>query len=128
MESVVKTIEKKEIEEEFSFKNYFSPMTTVKAVVWIVIIGLIGFFNSLFGAFVWDDVYQIQNNTLVHSILNIGLYFTGSTFSQSQGAFEGLYYRPLMTTVFSLLYTIFGTQTFFFHFFQLSIHILNAIL
>lgn len=41
---------------------------------------------------------------------------------------EGLYYKPLMTTFFSLVYSIFGPNPFFFHLMQLSFHIASSIL
>ena len=95
----------------------------------LISIGLFVFLNSLFGDFVWDDVSQIQNNYFVHSLSNIGSFFLGSTFTpQSSTNLQGLYYRPLMTTSFSFIYTLFGQQTFFYHFFQLVIHIANSLL
>lgn len=116
-------------EQDFSFRCLFFPLTNLKAIYWIIFIGFIVYFNSLFSAFVWDDIPQIQKNELVHTIANIPLFFTGSTFaSVTNGHFAGLYYRPLMISVFSVIYTIFGAQPFFFHLFQLFLHILNACL
>ena len=40
----------------------------------------------------------------------------------------GLYYKPLMSVSFSALYTIFGPNPFFFHLFQITLHIANTIL
>jgi hypothetical protein len=95
----------------------------------IAAVGFAVYLNSLFGPFVWDDIAQIESNYLVHSITNIGSFFLGSTFTpQNSTDLQGLYYRPIMTTAFSLIYTLFSTQTFFYHFFQLSVHILNALL
>ncbi len=95
----------------------------------LIIIGIIVYFNSLFGAFVWDDVQQIQNNYMVHSISNITSFFLGSTFApQGSTNLGGLYYRPMMTTAFSVIYTFFGQQTFYYHSLQLLIHIVNSLL
>src|SRR6185437_9579465 len=95
----------------------------------IVIVGIIVYFNGLFGTFVWDDVYQIQNNILVHSVSNFLSFFLGSTFTpENSSQLGGLYYRPLMTLAFSLIYTFFGPQTFPYHLLQLCIHIANTLL
>lgn len=104
-------------------------MQTKKAVLFLIIIGLAVYFNSLFNGFVWDDEEQILNNTLVHSITNFPSFFSGSTFNTGgSGGLGGLYYKPLMTASFALIYTIFGPNPFFFHFFQVLFHIGNSIL
>jgi len=103
-------------------------MRRYKDYLFIVGLGFFVYLNGLFGAFVWDDINQIQNNTYIYSISNFFKFFLGGTFSQNNSHLAGLYYRPLMSTVFSLIYSFFGPQVFFFHFFQVSIHILNSLL
>ena len=75
-----------------------------------------------------DDFNQIVNNIPVHSITNIRLFFTSSTFynSQATAPLTGIYYRPLMTTVFSIIYTLFGSHAFAFHLVQLLLCIGSA--
>jgi len=100
-----------------------------KLILLLVVIGIVIYFNSFFNAFIWDDEEQIVNNVAVHSIKNLPLFFKGSTFNPGGGTtLSGLYYKPLMTTIFSLIYTLFGPHPFFFHFLQTSIHIANSIL
>lgn len=98
----------------------------------ILIISLIGFFiflPSLGNGFVWDDEEQIVNNTLIHSISNFPVFFSGGAFnSGGTGNLLGSYYKPLMTLSFSILYSLFGSTAFFFHLFSLIVHILNAII
>lgn len=95
----------------------------------IILIGLIVYFNSLFNGFVWDDETQIIGNGLVHSIANLSTFFTGSTFGTGgTGGLGGIYYKPVMTTGFSLIYSIFGQNAFFFHLFQVLMHIANVLL
>lgn len=104
-------------------------MQTKKAVLFLIIIGFIVYFNSIFHGFVWDDEEQVVNNVLVHSITNFPAFFSGSTFNTGgSGGMGGLYYKPLMSVSFSLLYSIFGPNPFFFHLFQVSLHITNTIL
>ena len=129
MDGLLKSTKQKEVEEEFSFKKLFVPFTTLKAIHWIIIIGLIVYFNGLFNGFVLDDIYQIVNNTYTHSFTNIVTFFTGSTFyNGGTTSLAGAYYKPLLTTYFAAIYTLFGANPFAFHFLQLVLHIVNACL
>jgi len=103
-------------------------MTKKGYICLLIILGIIIYFNALFNGFLWDDEEQVLNNVLVHSIANFPQFFSGSTFNTGgSGSLGGLYYKPLMTTFFSLIYTLFGANSFFFHFFQIGLHILNSI-
>jgi len=116
-------------EEEVIFKSFFVPLTNFKIICWIIIIGLAVYFNSLFNGFVGDDNAQIQTNPAIHSITNIFLLFRGSTqyLAQTQ-QFIGLYYKPLLSISYTIIYSLFGANAFFFHLFQVFLHIANAIL
>lgn len=95
----------------------------------IITVGFAIYFLSLFGSFLWDDEEQVVNNTLAHSISNIPELFTGSTFNTGgAGGLSGIYYKPLMSVCFALLYILFGPNAFFFHLLQLVLHICNSIL
>jgi tetratricopeptide (TPR) repeat protein len=114
--------------KEFSFKNYLVPFTTIKAIHWIIIIGLVVYCNGLINGFIGDDETQIIYNLQVHSITNIFILFSGGTFfnGATQLAF-GSYYKPLMLVFYSGIYTIFGPNYFMFHLIQLSLHLCNAV-
>ncbi len=100
-----------------------------KWVILLIVIGLLLYFNSLFNGFVWDDEEQVLNNLPVHSIGNIFQFFSESTFnSGGSGTLGGLYYKPLMTVFFSLIYTVFGPNAFFFHLLQVSIHLASSVI
>lgn len=99
------------------------------AIFTIIIIGLSLYAICLRNGFVWDDEEQIINNNLVHSLTNLPKFFLGGTFNTGGGgSLSGLYYKPIMVTVFSLLYSIFGPNPIAFHLFQITLHIANAIL
>jgi dolichyl-phosphate-mannose-protein mannosyltransferase len=116
-------------DDDVIFKNFFVPLTPFKIICWIIIIGLCVYFNSLFNGFVGDDNSQIITNPLVHSLSNIVDFFKGSTLYLSQaGGSVGLYYRPLLSTTVSIIYSLFGANPFFFHFIQLLLHIGNVVL
>lgn len=110
-------------------KKYFSPFTTFKALYFIVLIGLAVFLNGIFNNFLGDDLSQITENPVVHSVQNLPIFFSGSTYyNGDETHLEGIYYRPLMTTYFSLLYSLFGQNAFAFHLFQILLFICNACL
>ena len=115
-----------EQQEEFSLKNYFVPLTNLKAIHFIILIGLIVFINGLFNGFVADDDSQIIQNANVHTIANIRSFFTGGTFFNGGGQLLGIYYKPLMVTVFASIYSLFGPNAFMFHFVQMVFYIANA--
>lgn len=110
-----------EEDQEFSFKNLFVPLTTFKAIHIIVIVGFIVYGNMLFNGFVWDDKAFVLP-AASSSGLNIFSFFGQNVFN-SLGQ-----YRPIDALYFSILYSIFGSQTFFYHLSQLLFHIVNAIL
>lgn len=96
-----------------------------------LIIGVLGFAaysTGLTSPFQGDDIFQIVNNVPVHSITHIRLFFEGGTFYNQQGLapLSGSYFRPLMTTSFSLIYSLFGLHSFYFHLYQLMLCIGSA--
>src|SRR5579872_2675138 len=116
-------------QETFSFKNYFVPFTTTKAIHWILVIGLLVYSNSLFNGFVGDDLGQIIDNPTVHSIVNIFTFFTSSTFYNGGLQYLiGVYYKPLLLTFYSLVYTFFGPNYIMFHLFQVTLCIANTVI
>lgn len=106
--------------QEFSFKSLFVPLTTMKAIHWIIFIGLVIYANMLFNGFVWDDISYLLGNNEVHNF-NFFYYF-GTTLYNNTGQ-----YRALSEMYFALLYSFFGTSPFFYHLVQLIIHIINTI-
>ena len=103
------------------FELFFGPLTTIKAITLLIIVGIVVFFNSFFNYFLWDDISLILNNVGIHSFN----FFTG--FDHKTALFFG-YFRPIYFIYFSFLYPIFQDNTFFYHLIQVSFHILNSIL
>src|SRR6266550_635536 len=103
-------------------------LTAWQAAIIIAVIGFAVFFTGLKNPFIGDDIDQIVDSIPVHSIANLPLFFEGSTFYMGQGLapLGGVYYRPLMITVFSLIYTLFGPHPVFFHLFQLTLIIASS--
>lgn len=96
----------------------------------IAILGFVVYFDGLKNQFQGDDTSQIVNNIPVHSITHIRIFFEGGTFYNGGGltSLTGVYFRPLMTTVYSSIYTIFGAQPFYFHLVQLLLCIGSTII
>src|SRR5665213_1777591 len=105
-------------------------ITSWQAGLIIAVLGFAFYFTGLTNSFQGDDVYQIVNNVPVHSITHIKLFFEGGTFYNGHGLapLSGVYFRPLMMTVFSLLYTLFGPHPIYFHLFQLALCIGSSII
>ena len=90
-------------------------------------VGLAISFSALSSPFLNDDIYQIVNSPPVHSISNIATFFQHGTF-YLDNSLSGSYYRPMVTTVYSLLYTTFGPTPLAFHLLQLLLCVLNTII
>ena len=114
--------------DSFSIINFFENITTKQATWIIVILGFAVYFNSLFNGFIGDDYAQIVSNSIVHNIGNIGKFFLNSTFGDNSFGLTGIYYKPILTTSYSLIYTFFKTLPLPYHLFQLTIHISNSLL
>jgi len=116
-------------EQEFSLKSYFVPFTTFKAIHFIILIGLIIFFLSLFNNFVGDDNTQIIDNPSIKSLQNVPeFFFVNRLDTGGQTKLGGEYYKPLLDTSYAVTYSVFGLNVFFYHFLQLTLFITNACL
>jgi hypothetical protein len=101
----------------------------VVACALLVLAGVAVYAASLSNGFVLDDASQVLENHLAHSLANIRYFFEGGTFpTGGRDRLVGIYYRPLMATSFALVYGIFGSTPFYFHLYQLAIHLINGVL
>src|SRR3972149_11798820 len=101
-------------------KDLFLPFTNTKAIVFIVIIGFIVYFNALFNSFVWDDVSIFQNPELLKGFNLIEMF--------GNNRFNVLYYRPLSAAYFTLMFQTFESNYFIYHLFQIVLHLVNSVL
>ncbi|MGH7203052.1 MAG: glycosyltransferase family 39 protein, partial [Candidatus Levyibacteriota bacterium] len=114
-------------EKELNFRDLFIPLTNTKVIWFIIIIGLIVFGNGLFNSFVGDDMLQIIENPVIHSITHLPTFFSGGTFYNGGGQkLGGAFYRPITATLYSMTYTLFGSSAFAFHFVLMLLFIINA--
>jgi protein O-mannosyl-transferase len=118
-------------EDEVTFKGLFLPLTTKKAIIFIFLIGLAVFFNSLFNPFQGDDSAQIINNPLITNLNNIpSFFYRGMGYSGISSTFRLLheFYKPTLFMTYTLIYTFLGNSSLYFHIVQLLFQIANAIL
>lgn len=104
-------------------------MGSLKRAWLLVVIGFLLYVPSLANHFVWDDEEQVVANTAVHSLSNIPELLAGSTFnSGGSDRLGGLYYKPLMSVSFAVIYSMFGPSPWAFHLFQIGLHIGTTLL
>jgi hypothetical protein len=92
----------------------------------LVLAGLIVFGLSLRNSFVLDDESQILGNGAIRSLSNLGSFFAGSSMDTGGAGLGGIYYKPLMTLAYAVLWAMFGPSGAAFHGFQLALHLLAA--
>jgi len=94
---------------------------------WILIAGVLVFFLALFNGFIGDDSGYI-NHPYIQK-LQISKLFTGSSSDLGGSSpITGKFYRPLMLVFLSSTYQIFHQQAWGYHFFQVSLFIVNGYL
>jgi Tfp pilus assembly protein PilF len=104
-------------------------ITNLQVAILLFVVGCIIFATGITDPFIGDDSGQIVNNPTIHSVKNIRQFFDGGTFYVAQGShLYGAYYRPLMTTTFSLIYSVFGAHSIYFHAVQFLLCIGSAFL
>lgn len=112
-----------------SLKKILSSNATLKIFLLIFLIGITVYGNGLLNGFVGDDFPQIVDNTTRLTIQDIPSFFLESVrFTGSKFSVLGTSYKPLFTTSYALIYSLFGLNPFAFHAFQISIVILNSFL
>ena len=100
-------------------------LRTYQAILVLAVVALLVLGRSIPNGFVGDDYSQIVNNPVIHSLRNLPLFFQGGTFYDNGGIapLAGVYYRPLMTTTFALLYAVAGEHAAYYHVLQLLLYI-----
>lgn len=111
----------KKIDHFLDTNPLFAPLVIIIAV-------FVVYMFSISNAFVLDDISQIAGNTNVISF-NIPKLFLGSTFGVTGTSnAEGVYYKPLMTSAYAVIFKVFGGGSAPFHLFQILLHIIDTIL
>lgn len=97
-------------------------------MVFFLTLGLLVYGSSLDNPFVMDDDMQIVQNVHIKSLDNFSSFFTSSSFDNGSGKMVGIYYKPLMTIYYALVYNFLGNKPIDFRFPLLTIHIASSFL
>lgn len=93
----------------------------------IIFLGVfIAYINVYNNAFLWDDEFLIVKNAFIRSFK-----YVPQIFALPSGAGANRidnFYRPLQIFLYLLIYKVFGLNTTAFHFFNVLLHALNAVL
>ena len=108
----------------------------------LVALGWMTYWTSLNGAFVWDDQFQVERNTVIRDLRNIPGAFISSvwSFMRSGPCSDPAradddackttslnYYRPVQTAMFSAAYSIGGLDPFYYHVLNIVTHCLATV-
>lgn len=94
-------------------------MKNIPVFILLLILGFLVYGNSLQNESVWDDKIQLVESRHLYTLQNIPNFFT---IGQVNG-----YYRPFFLIYLTAIFTLFGDQVFFFHIFQVLLHIGSAV-
>ena len=97
----------------------------LKAILLILVLGVITYFNAFANRFVWDDRALIIGNELIRDWKHIPQIFTAELYRTSA---PGSFYRPIQTLSYLFDYSIWQLNPYGYHFTNLLIHIVNGIL
>ena len=97
-------------------------------MIFFLIFGFLIYGSSLDNPFVMDDDMQIVQNVHVRSLDNLSSFFTSSSFDDGTGKMVGIYYKPLMTIYYALVWNVVGNKPIDFRLPLLVIHIASSFL
>ena len=113
-----------------SILTFLERLTTKRVVFIFLCLGFLLYGNSLSNSFIGDDSSQVRNNIRIRSVWNIPSLFTQGTFYHGsvQQRNQDNYYRPMSSSLYSLVYVFTGVNPVGYHLVQVMVHVLNSIL
>ncbi|MFH1162283.1 MAG: tetratricopeptide repeat protein [Candidatus Jorgensenbacteria bacterium] len=108
-----------------ALRQFVVTRTTTAAVAVLFIAGIAVYANTLNNKMFWDDNDVILNNAYVHNF-EIGKFFSGNMI---EGAgFMSDYWRPVLLTVYSIEWKLWGASAPGYHAVNFLVHFANAVL
>lgn len=93
----------------------------VRIVIFLAVIVLAAYFNSLGNRFVWDDASSVQRNPYVQNTAYLPKLFVTDQHIAGRG--QGNFYRPLVSTSFMLDFHLWGRKPFGYHLTNTLLHL-----
>jgi tetratricopeptide (TPR) repeat protein len=113
--------------QKFSLQQFLSRPWLVSLTLIAVVIAIYGWF--LKNPFLMDDEVQILMNMHIKSLDNIWSFFGSSTmYSGGREEMFGVYFKPLMTLYYALIWNFFGESSAAFRFPLILAHALSAVM
>ena len=84
--------------------------------------------NALQGGFVYDDNEQIIENAWIKDFQHLPDIFSEHSFGFAKGKEHGTTYRPLVFTVYSIEYSLFGLAPWGWHLINILLHAVNTVI
>lgn len=103
----------------------FKKKTVFLSIALIFILGFGVYYNSLHGAFLWDDDDLVKNNASIKSFSSAGKVFSKS--STEAGRREFGFYRPLQELTYTLDYALWKFNARGYHGTNVLLHVLAAL-
>lgn len=91
------------------------------------LLGLAAYINVSTGDFIWDEKTLIVGNKHVHSLKYFFNWFAENP-TYAEGAQNSNMYRPLVTMIYAIIYSVAGVSTLPYHLVNILLHISNAFL
>ncbi len=92
-----------------------SDRTVALALVFILTTVFLFYLNTLWFAFVHDDIFQIVGNAWLRSWKYLPRYFTADVWAFEHSTYHGTFYRPLFLLWFRLQYLVFELSPWGWH-------------
>lgn len=91
-------------------------------LVFILLVSLAVYFNSLSNGFVYDDAWQVLKNRWITDIRYVPEIFSSNVWGFRQDYSISNYYRPAMHLIYMSIYHIFGPAPWGFHLVNILFH------
>ena len=104
------------------------PRLNWKHLLIIFLVCLSVYSNTFSKGFVWDDLYQIQENPRIRSLENIPSFFSSEVWTGVKGQHVTPYYRPLFTLSIAVDYFLWGEKPAGYHLTNILLYAAASIL
>ncbi len=94
------------------------------ALAAVVAVTALAFANALGNGFVYDDRFVLVDNQAIRDLSNLPRFFSDPATGASIPS--QIFYRPVRTTVYALVYAVAGLSPWIYHALNVGLHLINA--